>query len=266
MDAIRAFAVAERWESVPEKYLVTGGSKRGWASWLAAVVDPRVFAVAPIVIEIKMRQQMAHQLEILGANTDKLAPYSSRGLTNPAKFDTVEGRQLWKWVDPWMYRERLQMPKLMIKATNDPWWLLDSMNFYWDDLTGPKHCLYFSNEVHELPSSRLQAAAVVSAFFLRAARGETLPEITWKHESGDNDMKLSVRAENKPAKAKLWVATSPTRDFRDSRWSATEMTFDGDAYSGAQQRADGKHTAVFAELQFSDEGLKYSLSTDVRAE
>lgn len=266
MDALQELAVAEKWDTTPRQYLITGGSKRGWASWLAAVVDSRVFAVAPIVIEIKMRQQMANQLAVLGANTDKLAPYSSRGLTKPATFDTPEGHQLWQWVDPWMYRERLVMPKLLIKATNDPWWLLESMNIYWDDLAGPKHCLYFPNEVHELPQSRPQAAEVVSAFFLRATRGETLPKITWQHQDTDGGLKVSLKADEPAARARLWTAASATKDFRLSRWTAVDMTYDGEQFSAVAPRQPDHHTAVFGEIQFQEGGLKYSLSTDVRAE
>lgn len=266
MDTVQALGKEEAWQPNVEKYLPTGGSKRGWTSWLAAITDPRVFAVAPIVIEINMREQMANQLRVLGTNTYKLKPYASRGLSDPAKFDTPEGRRLWQWVDPWMYRDRLQMPKLLIKATNDPWWLVESANLYWDDLQGPKHLLYFTNEVHELPGHRPQAAAAVAAFFRQAATGQTLPDITWLHEDAGEALKLSVTASVKPHTVKLWRATSDSLDFRESKWESEVMPPEGNAYVGTLPRPTAGHVALFGELEFYLDDLKYSLSTQIRVQ
>src|SRR5690606_14304529 len=61
MDAVQDI-VKKRWSASPESFTVAGASKRGWTAWLTAATDPRVMAVAPMVIDVlNMRAQMDHQ-------------------------------------------------------------------------------------------------------------------------------------------------------------------------------------------------------------
>lgn len=50
MDALDQIAEQEHGVSI-DRFVVTGGSKRGWTTWLSAVVDKRVAGIAPIVID-----------------------------------------------------------------------------------------------------------------------------------------------------------------------------------------------------------------------
>ena len=68
--------------------------------------------------------------------------------------ETVEGQKLWKMVDPWVYREKITIPKLIINGANDPYWPLDALNSYWDDLKGDKWLLYVPNAGHDLREPR----------------------------------------------------------------------------------------------------------------
>ena len=52
MDAMQQFSASEaggNWKL--DDFVVAGGSKRGWTTWLVGVVDPRVRAIIPIVID-----------------------------------------------------------------------------------------------------------------------------------------------------------------------------------------------------------------------
>ena len=49
MDAVQEFARRD-WSLDLQTFTVTGASKRGWTTWLTSVVDPRVTALAPMVI------------------------------------------------------------------------------------------------------------------------------------------------------------------------------------------------------------------------
>src|SRR5438067_2266274 len=105
MDALQAFTKQE-WQKPVEKFIITGGSKRGWTTWLtAATRDPRVKAIAPMVIDtLDMPRQMEHQLACYGVYSEMIHDYVERKLVPMP--DTPEARRLWKMVDPYQYRDR----------------------------------------------------------------------------------------------------------------------------------------------------------------
>jgi PhoPQ-activated pathogenicity-related protein len=51
MTAVTDFAKATFAHNITS-FMVAGGSKRGWTTWLVAAVDPRVVAIAPIVFDM----------------------------------------------------------------------------------------------------------------------------------------------------------------------------------------------------------------------
>ncbi|HSQ11783.1 MAG TPA: PhoPQ-activated protein PqaA family protein, partial [Candidatus Deferrimicrobium sp.] len=148
MNVLQAFGKKE-WSAPIDKFIVAGASKRGWTTWLTAAVDKRIGAIAPVVIDVlNMRAQMSHQVQTLGAYSSRLTPYSSRGLL-PIP-ETPAGQRLLNMVDPWAYRERLTMPKLIVNGTNDAYWATDALNLYWDGIPSDKSVLYIPNAGHNL--------------------------------------------------------------------------------------------------------------------
>jgi len=124
MDALQAFAKQE-WKFEVKSFVITGASKRGWTTWLtAATGDPRVKAIAPIVIDtLNMPVQMKNQLAAFGKPSEMIRDYTERKLV-PIP-DTPEAKKLWRMIDPWVYREKLTVPKMIINGANDPYWPLD---------------------------------------------------------------------------------------------------------------------------------------------
>jgi PhoPQ-activated pathogenicity-related protein len=152
MDTLQAYAKQE-WKKEVKKFVVTGASKRGWTSWLtAATGDERVVGIAPMVIDtLNFGKQMPHQVEAYGKYSEMIKDYEERKLL-PLP-DTDAARELWLMVDPWAYRGKLQVPKLLIHGTNDPYWTQDALRLYWDDLPGQKHVRYVPNAGHDLRPS-----------------------------------------------------------------------------------------------------------------
>lgn len=53
MDTVTAFAASPEGGKVKvDSFVVAGASKRGWTTWTTAIVDPRVVAIVPIVIDM----------------------------------------------------------------------------------------------------------------------------------------------------------------------------------------------------------------------
>jgi len=269
MDAVQAFA-KEEWKQPVKQFVISGASKRGWTSWLsAATSDSRIKAIAPLVIDtLNMQKQMVHQVDCFGAFSEQIADYVKRDLV-PLP-DTVEARKLWTWVDPWIYREKLTQPKMIINGTNDPYWTQDALNMYWDDLKGDKWVLYVPNAGHGLDQQqedgkkdRVRALSTLAAFVRHQITDQPMPKLSWKHE-GNDTCNLSVRCEPAPRAARLWVTESMTRDFRKSKWTEQPAKLDKESVSGECLSPKEGYRAFFAECEFEIDGLKYSLSTQLR--
>jgi PhoPQ-activated pathogenicity-related protein len=268
MDVLQAFGKQE-WGEPIDRFIISGASKRGWTTWLTAAIDQRVRAIAPVVIDtLNMRAQMARQLEVFGAYSASLAPYTSRGLV-PIP-ETPEGERLLSMVDPWAYRDRLTLPKLIINGSNDFYWVTDALNLYWKELRGDKWVLYVPNAGHNLlrqDSNSDPFAYLINglaAFSRHHISGRSMPNLTWKHETLNGRLRLTVEATPAPTGARLWVAQAPTQDFRRAKWREQAVTFlKGIVIGEVTPPAEG-YLAFYGELDYEIDGLKYHLSTQVR--
>ncbi|HTU92544.1 MAG TPA: PhoPQ-activated protein PqaA family protein, partial [Gemmataceae bacterium] len=267
MDALQAFARQE-WKTSLEGFVVTGASKRGWTTWLTGASDPRVKAIAPMVIDtLNMRKQMDHQLDTLGAYSDQIHDFTERGLVPVPKTPTAE--RLWKMVDPYFYRDRLTMPKLLINGNNDPYWSTDALNLYWDGLKGDKWLLYVPNAGHNLEQKnddgkpdRSRALHGLAAFARHAIHDKPMPKLTWKHDDAGGKARLTLHSTPPPKGGRLWLAEAPTRDFRKAKWVSRPLD---DKAGGAVLAPPAKgFIAFYAELDYALDDLPYHLSTTLR--
>ena len=89
MDAVQAWA-KEHGKGEITRFVVTGGSKRGWTTWLTGAVDNRVIAIAPMVIVmLNMGLQGPNQIDVWGQYSEQIGDYVRRGLMEQAQ--TPEG-------------------------------------------------------------------------------------------------------------------------------------------------------------------------------
>jgi len=258
MDAVQKWA--ERRGRPAARFVVTGGSKRGWTTWLTGAVDDRVIAIAPMVIVmLNLGQQGPNQLKVWGQYSEQIHDYVERGLME--KVRTPSGTRLWQMVDPYTYRDRLTKPKLLINGTNDRYWTLDALDLYWDGLKGPKYVVQLPNAGHGLDRNRDWAINGLGAFFRQVVTGRSLPRLSWDFDGGERgEATLTIRAEPAPRAARLWTARSATRDFRESRWEAKPLPAGSVIAERIRPPADG-HMALFGEVEYEVDGIPYHLTT-----
>ncbi len=263
MDAIQAWGKKDGNAEIT-KFVVTGGSKRGWTTWLTGVVDSRVVAIAPMVIDtLNMKAQRDHALEVWGKPSEQVGDYTSRGLDKT--MDEPAGAALWKMVDPYFYINRVTKPKLLINGTKDRYWTIDALNIYWDELKGPKSVVYVPNAGHNLAVNRDYALNGIGAFFRYNLSGRPWPQLSWEHTDGpDKALVLTVKSTPEPKSAKVWTALSDTRDFRESTWVSTPMATSGSISKSETPRPAKGYIALFGDLEFEVDGVPFHLSTQVR--
>ena len=80
-------------------------------------------------------------------------------------------------MDPYTYRSVLRLPKLIVNGTNDRYWVVDALKFYWNDLEGPKYIRQIPNAGHGLGGGKKDALRTIAAFFRHAAAGQPLPTV-----------------------------------------------------------------------------------------
>lgn len=210
MDTVTAVMASDAGgRAVVDRFVVAGGSKRGWTTWLTGAVDPRVVAIIPIVIDVvNVDPSMHHHFAAYGFWAPSVGNYVDHGIM--ARMDHPRLAELYRLVDPYFYRHRLTMPKLVLNATGDQFFLPDSSRFYWNDLRGENYLRYVPNADHRLDGS--DAVETIAAFHRLMATGVKPPQYSWSTAS---DGTLRVLAQTQPREVRLWQAHNPgARDFR----------------------------------------------------
>src|SRR5262245_60490716 len=262
MDAIQEFMAGDVAGRVKiDQFVVAGGSKRGWTSWLVGAVDKRVIAIVPLVIDALNSEVITrHHFEVYGYFSPALKDYVNHGLF-PHKIGTPEYRAVLQIEDPYNYRhrERLKIPKYLINASGDEFFLPDNSQFYFGALQGEKRLRYVENAKHNLAGS--DARESMLAFYQAVLKDKARPRYSWKKEK---DGSLTVKVVDKPKEVNLWQATNPkARDFRvdtiGNAYLKTQLQEQkGGVYVGRVRKPAVGFTAFFVELVY-DIGEKYPL-------
>jgi PhoPQ-activated pathogenicity-related protein len=257
MDTVTAFAASAPGGGVKvDRFFVAGASKRGWTTWTTAAVDKRVMGISPLVIDLlNMTPSFEHHFQAYGAWSEAINDYIEMGLMNVT--NTPEYAALMRLVEPFSYRDRYTMPKLIINAAGDQYFLPDSSQFYFDQLPGEKYLRYVPNTNHSLANS--DARESLLAFYDAVIHDQPRPKFSWIFEKNGD---IKVTCGDQPAEVKMWAANNPEkRDFRlmtiGPAYKSTVLTpGNGKTYIAHPDKPEKGWTAYFVELTFPS-GTKY---------
>jgi PhoPQ-activated pathogenicity-related protein len=260
LDAVQEFMASETGGRIKiEEFVVSGGSKRGWTTWLVAVTDKRVVAIMPLVIDALNSEAITrHHFEAYGFFSPALKDYVNHKIF-PDKIGTPEYKHILAIEDPYNYRsrERLRIPKYLINASGDQFFLPDNSQFYFSKMQGEKYLRYVPNSKHNLAGTDARESMV--AFYQAILTGKPRPQFSWKKEK---DGSIIVTVKDKPREVNLWQATNPSaRDFRvdtigNAYTSSPLKEKKAGVYVAKIKKPSAGFTAFFVELVY-DSGFKY---------
>lgn len=249
-------------------FVVAGASKRGWTSWLVAAIDDRVKGVVPIVIDVvNMIPSMKHHFASYGFWSEQVWDYESQGVFD--YLDLPQIQNLAELIDPIYRIDQLQMPKFILNAANDEFFLPDSSQFYLDQLQGPTWLRYVPNSGHRV--NNFDAFNSMIIFYESVIHQTPMPTLDW-HRS--NDWNVNVVVTGDAAAITVWeIERSADRDFRfrpspDRRFYSPRtipIEEDGTYNIDVIPPAPGSWKGYFVEVQFMEGPLGYlKLTTDVK--
>ncbi|MDP3634987.1 PhoPQ-activated protein PqaA family protein [Phenylobacterium sp.] len=240
-------------------FVVAGGSKRGWTTWLVGAVDRRVIGIVPIVINVLNVDATAiHHWRAMGYFSPALGDYVHYGLI-PGMIGKPGLRGVNLIEDPINYQDRPQMriPKFVINAVGDEYFPPDNTRFGYYKVAEPKRLRMIPNSKHSTAGTDIMES--ITAFHDAVIRNRPIPSYRWGVRK---DGAIVVRSAVKPMEVFLWQGTNPkARDFRvDSigkAFTATRLQPQKDgSYVGLPAQLKSGFTAYFVELVYPS-GTKY---------
>lgn len=240
-------------------FVLTGGSKRGWTASLTAAQDRRVVALIPQVADfMNMKKMIDHICKVYPKGNPSIAPY----LSLKAYVLKPEMEQLMTIIDPYQYKQWLQLPKYIVSASGDHFIPPDTNKVFFDDLPGDKWMRVLPNQGHYITRDNASLITdLTESFYAALIQQRPLPDISW-NLCGEL---LNVTTSRKPTEGWLWQSTNAsTRDFRQVAsntgllpYTRTKVDFDchGGSCTSMIKLPQNKSgwTASFVEMHFKNE-------------
>jgi PhoPQ-activated pathogenicity-related protein len=261
MDAVQEFS-SQTLKHEINRFVVSGASKRGWTTWLTGASDPRVEAIAPMVIDmLNMPVNIDYHVKAWGDYSIQIADYVRLGIAQDV--NTPDGQEITTMIDPYSYRKKLTMPKLIFNGTNDEYWPVDAVKNYLDQIPGENYLHYVPNAGHGLGDKK-QAVQALSAFFGETLERKGYPECSWEIKENGGEILLHVNAsEEKLAGVVLWTVDSDDRDFRDNEFIKKDLPKgENSVVEVTLSYPESGFRAFYIDLLYPDKnGDIYSIST-----
>jgi len=222
MDVVQEFSKKELSKRV-KGFVVSGASKRGWTTWLTGANDKRVVAIGPMVIDmLKMPVNIPYHKVVWGDYSIEIEDYVKLGLAQQFG-DGDKSNDLVQMIDPYSYRKTLTMPKMLFMGTNDPYWPVDAVKNYIDDIPGNNLICYTSNAGHDLGDKK-KAFSTLSAFFGTTVTKGKYPVCDYTISELNGKITVTVKTTaDLLVDAAIYSTSSPNQEFRDKKWGSVGL-------------------------------------------
>ena len=174
-----------------------------------------------------------------------------------------EYARLMELVEPYSFIDQLTLPKFLINATGDEFFVTDSWQFYWDDLVGDKYIQYVPNANHGLNGTYNLGSLV--AFYNAVITDSAIPKFDWSVSADSIYLEVYSAEDYKVTK---WAAVNENdRDFRvpviGKVWEATEIPHTSDnRYTVHFSKPENGFKAGLLEVVFdSDTEVPFTFTT-----
>ena len=255
MDVVSTFT-AENTPKKVEEFVVAGASKRGWTTWTTAIVDNRVIAIVPIVIDmLNMIPSFNHHWRVYGKWAAAIGDYQLEGIMEWQ--NSQEYQRLAELTEPYNFKKKLTLPKLLLNATGDQFFIPDSWQFYWKDLLGEKHLRYVPNSEHSMGGT--DAIESLVAFHQMILANQDRPDFDW--EVMDGTIHIQTKPAFQPLAITLWQAYNPkARNFQVDEigraYTSTTIPLSADGkYQVQIKKPTEGWAAFFVEMTFAGVGI-----------
>jgi len=264
MDTVTDLVASQQGAEV-DQFVVAGASKRGWTTWTTAIVDERVVAIMPVVIDmLNVSESFKHHFSVYGAYSLAVIDYVTSRNVN--WIGTEEWDALMDLVEPYEYRDRLELPKFLLNSTGDEFFLPDSSQFYWDDLVGEKHLRYVPNSNHSMGGTDIFDS--IDAWYHAIVHNVKMPRYSWNLA---DDGTITVSSLDKPVEVLLWQAHNPNdRNFTQAvigrAYQSTSLQeIEPGTYQIKLDPPEQGYTAYYVEMHYpSGTSTPFKFSTGVK--
>jgi PhoPQ-activated pathogenicity-related protein len=263
MDAVQEFTKQQLNRDIT-RFLVSGASKRGWTTWLTGANDNRVSAIAPMVIDmLNMSVSMKYQMKVWNDYSVQIEDYVKLGIVQD--MESGSGAAITAMIDPYSYRKKLTMPKMIFMGTNDEYWPIDNIKNYYDSIPGQNLIHYIPNVGHNM-GDKQEVMVNLSAFFGLTLTKSAYPVCTWKTTQRKKGVEVTIKATaNKLTDVILWSADSKDLDFRNDKWESKRLGISNTAkVTAVEAFPETGYRAFYLNLKYKDaNGGEYTESTRV---
>ncbi len=260
MDAVQEFSKENLHKEIT-RFTVSGASKRGWTTWLTGASDKRVEAIAPMVIDVlNMPVSLDYQVTAWNEYSIQIEDYTK--LEIPQSVNTPDGNAISIMVDPYSYRKKLTMPKLIFIGTNDEYWPVDAIKNYIDEIPGENYIHYVPNAGHDLAGGE-QAFRALSGFWERTLNNKSYKEFSYKTTTDKNSASIAIKSStDELLNVYLWSTDSKDRDFRDEKWVSKKLKFNKEGLNHKVKFPKNGYRAFYIDMEYADpNGGNYTKST-----